>query len=106
MQRAPRLGRLTLPPLPPVFDAAVCREWDPQLWDSSVAGESVCDRIARWAAAATICSQCPCRAACVRVAEREPLATGVWGGIVFHSEATGEVSSEVTRGLRTVSEAR
>lgn len=81
-------------PLPPLFQDALCREWgDPSLWDLSVAGETGIERRDRLAAAAAICSQCPCREACARVAQADSLATGVWGGLMFH--ATGQGVSEI-----------
>lgn len=85
-------------PLPPLFGEALCREgWDPALWDLSVAGETGVERRDRLAAAAAVCSQCPCQQACARVAEADSLATGVWGGRIFH--ASGTSFSEICGGV-------
>jgi hypothetical protein len=57
--------------------ACAAPEHDPRWWDI--------DNPADWRRAAAICSACPVRAACIVDAWENPLASGLYAGVVLKS---------------------
>lgn len=85
-QAMPRLFDFpAMPALDPSFKDALCvtSGLPPQLWDFSHDDESPIERKERRNLAAEVCSHCPVRDACLAVAVNDPLASGMWAGVVF-----------------------